>query len=163
MSEIVEGLEISRFLEIERKDLQKALHRVLENGDIGTYKNLIQAYERVLGLIRSIEKEDKWETLYSKYNTEGISMVSIWKQKDDNVKDIKQFRLYDNELLSLVINLINQIQMSNFKDENGHELKNNVSYSDLLSYLIKDSAKNFNKVQISESGVTINTEDIKQI
>lgn len=155
MSEIVEGLETSKFLEIERKDLQKALHRVLENGDIGTYKNLIQAYERVLGLIRSIEKEYKWETLYSKYNTEGISMISIWKQKDDNVKDIKQFRLYDDELLSLVINLINQIQMSDFKDKNGHELKNNVFYSNLLSYLVKDSTKNFNTVQFAESGITI--------
>lgn len=170
MSKIVEGLEILKFLEIERESLQKTMHRVLENGDIGTYKNLIQAYERVLGLIRDTEKENKWENLYSKYNTESIPMISIWKQKNDDVKDIKQFRLYDDNLLNLVIKLVNQIQMSEFKDENGHRIKNNTYYCDLLSYLIKDNIKSntlkfdnnkpkYRKgqkaLQFSENGITL--------
>lgn len=52
------------FLEIEKGKLEDNLSKTLDKGDIGTYKNLIQAYERVLLLISNEENKSPTKNLY---------------------------------------------------------------------------------------------------
>ena len=87
------------FLEHERLELQVRLTQSLNKSDIGTYKNLIQAYERILMLQSQEDKtsSDEWVQMYSKYKTmddneKPISMVAIWEQKG---KEIRRHRMFE--------------------------------------------------------------------
>lgn len=87
------------FLEHERLELQTRLSYSLEKGDIGTYKNLIQAYERILALQKDNKpSSDEWVQMYSKYKTmddneKPISMVAIWEQKGDEIRRHRMFEV----------------------------------------------------------------------
>lgn len=87
----------NEFLEDEKVALEEKITEARNKGNENTYKNLIQAYERVLELIR---KENKWEDMYSHYyegdkpiNGEN-EYVAIWKQRDNgDVKDHKVYKI----------------------------------------------------------------------
>ncbi len=87
----------NQFLENERIALEEKITEARNKGNENTYKNLIQAYERVLELIR---KENKWEDMYSHYyegdeklNGEN-EYVATWKQNwNGDVKDHKIYKI----------------------------------------------------------------------
>ena len=88
----------NQFLENERIALEEKITEARNKGNENTYKNLIQAYERVLELIR---KENKWEDMYSHYyegdeklNGEN-EYVATWKQNYNG--DIKEHKIYKIE------------------------------------------------------------------
>lgn len=88
----------NQFLENERIALEDKITEARNKGNENTYKNLIQAYERVLELNR---KENKWEDMYSHYykgdnkiNGEN-EYVATWKQ--NYVGDIKDHKVYKIE------------------------------------------------------------------
>lgn len=88
----------NQFLENERISLEDKITKARKSDNENTYKNLIQAYERVLELSR---KENKWEDMYSHYykgdkkiNGEN-EYVATWKQ--NYVGDIKEHRIFKVE------------------------------------------------------------------
>lgn len=98
------------FLENEKIELEKKIIQARENGSENTYKNLIQAYERILELIR---KENKWEDKYSHYklqndNGEWEEVVSTWEQKGEDIKNHKTYKVVkwnnNSNYISLNIN-----------------------------------------------------------
>jgi len=86
----------SDFLEHERLTLQVRLSHSLEKNDIGTYKNLIQAYERILMLQKDNET---WVERFSEYKTKekdsevSIPMVSTWEQKGEEIRNTRVFEI----------------------------------------------------------------------
>ena len=94
--EIIKSMDKSEFLEHERLSLQKRLSQSLSGNNIGTYKNLIQAYEKILSLQ---SQEDKWVQMYSKYETRSkeeddfIPVVSTWEQKGDEIRNHRIFEI----------------------------------------------------------------------
>lgn len=101
------------FLENEKIELEKKIIQARENGSENTYKNLIQAYERILELIR---KENKWEDKYSHYklkndNGELEEVVSTWKQKGEDIRNHKTYKVVEwnnnSNYISLNINGVN--------------------------------------------------------
>lgn len=89
-------MDKNEFLEHERLELQTRLTQSLEKSDIGTYKNLIQAYERILTLQ---SQEDKWVQMYSKYETKSkeeddfTPVVSVWEQKGEEIRNHRIFEI----------------------------------------------------------------------
>lgn len=88
----------NQFLENEKIALEEKITEARNKGNENTYKNLIQAYERVLELVR---KENKWEDMYSHYykgdnkiNGEN-EYVATWKQ--NYAGDIKDHKVYKIE------------------------------------------------------------------
>lgn len=87
----------NEFLENEKIALEDKITKAREGNNENTYKNLIQAYERVLELIR---KENVWEDMYSHYYDGGESLkgeneyVTTWKQRfDGEIKDHKIYKI----------------------------------------------------------------------
>lgn len=91
------------FLEHERLELQTRLMQSLDGNDIGTYKNLIQAYERILMLQsqESNKPKEEWALMYSDYKTNGdnsedeklIRIVAVWEQKGDEIRNHRMFEV----------------------------------------------------------------------
>lgn len=148
-------MDTMNFLENERLNLQTKIERARDKGDVGTYKNLILAYKEILRLEEDIKREEKikknnttkWELKWSKYKTDNDTpMISIWEQNNNGeIRNTQQFRLYDEKLLKLIINLMSQLDISNFKDENDFNLKMNSSYLNLKNYLNLANFYNYNK------------------
>ena len=78
------------FLNKEKENLEQKISRTLENGDIGTYKNLMQAYERVLYLIK---EEDVWQEKFSHYHSNGKELISTWEQKGEDIRNNKKYEV----------------------------------------------------------------------
>lgn len=141
--------ELLTSLKKEQTELLKKIEDKRKSGDYGTYKNLINALKEVVYLIERydrepLEKPITWELKYSNYKTDdNIPMISVWEQNDNGeIKNTKQFRLYDEKLLKMIIKLLNQIDISDLVDEQGHPFKNNKYYSDLINYLQLQDIKN---------------------
>jgi hypothetical protein len=99
MTDIVEEINMNnQFLENERIALEEKITEARNKGNENTYKNLIQAYERILELIR---KENMWEDMYSHYYDGETPIkgeneyVATWKQRDNG--DIKDHKIYKIE------------------------------------------------------------------
>ena len=96
----------NEFLENEKIALENKLIKARDNDNENTYKNLIQAYERVLDLIR---KENVWTDMYSHYkmkiDDEFQEVVSTWKQKGEDIKDHKIYKI-EKEICNLPVNRI---------------------------------------------------------
>ena len=85
-------MDKSEFLEIERKSLQNNISMALVKNDINTYKNLVQAYERIL----SLQKDDKWELKYRVSHTEnsdGNKTLSLWEEKGSETRNGRKFEV----------------------------------------------------------------------
>jgi hypothetical protein len=88
----------NKFLENEKVALEEKITEARNKGNENTYKNLIQAYERVLELIR---KENVWTEFSSHYydGEESIKgeneYVATWKQRNDG--EIKDHKIYKIE------------------------------------------------------------------
>lgn len=84
----------NEFLENEKISLEDKITKAREGNNENTYKNLIQAYEKVLELIR---KENVWTDMYShhkmKIDDEFQEVVSTWKQKGEDIKDHKIYKI----------------------------------------------------------------------
>lgn len=151
------------FLENERLNLQTKIECARDKGDVGTYKNLILAYKEILRLEEDIKREEKikennttkWELKWSKYKTDNDTpMISVWEQNNNGeIRNTQQFRLYDEKLLKLIISLMSQLDISNFKDENDFNLKMNSSYLNLKNYL---NLANFYNYNISSTNNKLN-------
>ena len=92
----VKEMDKNEFLERERQSIQDKLELTLQRNDVNTYKNLIQAYERILTLQ---SQEDKWTQMYSKYETRSndkedfIPVVSTWEQKGEEIRNHRIFEI----------------------------------------------------------------------
>lgn len=78
--------EIVEFLREEEKDLRTKAKGRREALDMPMYKNLINAYEKVVELIKKYD----WRLLWSKYgnklpNGTFIDCISIWEQNGDDI------------------------------------------------------------------------------
>lgn len=88
----------NQFLENERLALEDKIIKAREGNNENTYKNLIQAYEKVLELSR---KENKWEDMYSHYYEGDKKLdgeneyVATWKQNYNG--DIRDHKIYKVE------------------------------------------------------------------
>ena len=81
------------FLENEKLALQKKIAEAREKGNEGTYKNLIQAYERIINLIYQDEYRNKKYVMYFESSLDeknkvnfyiGNIIINIDITKDDN-------------------------------------------------------------------------------
>lgn len=90
----------NQFLENERIALEEKITEARNKGNENTYKNLIQAYERVLELIR---KENKWEERYSKYKSNDKDMISTWEQKGEEIRNVRKYEV--KEIYSIEIGM----------------------------------------------------------
>lgn len=87
--------ETMEALKFEELELVKKIKKANENGEFGTYKNLVQALERILYLQERFQEVSK--TMWSKYKMvkEGkeIDVVSIWEQQGDKVQNQRVFEI----------------------------------------------------------------------
>lgn len=74
-------MECVENLKNEAKALNEGIRKTRERNDIGTYKNLIQAYERILTLIQRYD----WQRMYSEYGVDDTKQVAIWEQNGDGL------------------------------------------------------------------------------
>ena len=85
---------INKFLENEKIVLEEKITEARNNEKENTCKNLIQAYERVLELIR---KENIWTDMYSHYqmkiDDDFQEVVSTWQQKDEDIREHKIYKI----------------------------------------------------------------------
>ena len=109
----------NQFLENEKISLEDKITKAREGNNENTYKNLIQAYERVLELIR---KENVWTDMYSHYKLkiedEFQDVVSTWKQKGEDIKDHKIYKIEkeitnDNEKIGIALKSMFEKYQSN--------------------------------------------------
>jgi len=83
--------DVVHFLKEEEKKLRMHLNDCLSRKDTGMYKNLIQAYEKVVELIKKYD----WQLMYSEYDIPVDSEhkqreVAIWEQNgDENIRNHK--------------------------------------------------------------------------
>lgn len=155
--------ELLKSLKKEQTELLKKIESKRIGEDYGTYKNLINALKEVVCLIQReedrqpLEKPMEWKLQYSNYKTgDNIPMVSVWEQNTNGeIRNTKQFRLYDDKLLKIIVGLSNQISTSDFEDISGMRLKNNTYYMDLINYLDLQNIKEKMNISISDAGVTV--------
>lgn len=83
-------------LKNEQELLVESIEKARKEGNIGTYKNLVNALRDVTKIIQENEiKEEVWLEKYSKYTSDGLDMVSTWEQKGDKVRNIKEYVVSD--------------------------------------------------------------------
>lgn len=82
---------VVQFLKQEENMLRDKISKCLQGNNFSMYKNLIQAYEKVVELIRKYD----WQLMYSKYKTEDnngnlVQQVAVWEQNgDESVRNHK--------------------------------------------------------------------------
>lgn len=134
------------FLNKEKENLEQKISRTLEKGDIGTYKNLMQAYERVLYLIK---EEDVWQEKFSHYHADGKELISTWEQKGEDIRNKKTYEVKeklnqqdDNKLYfdtELYDNINGFIITNVYYNGEIFKIKSNVAYAcEYIEKLIKD-------------------------
>lgn len=78
---------ILEFLEKDLVKIEKKMSKAIEEDNFGTYKNLLDATDRILKMLNQYGNE--YKQMWSKYKDEnGVQHVSVWKQNKDN--DIKE-------------------------------------------------------------------------
>lgn len=80
--------KLVKFLQEDIEKLMKKMESALDNNDIGTYKNLMNALDHATKMIQY----SKWETMFSEYyidEDKQHKQVSVWKQKGLDIKDHK--------------------------------------------------------------------------
>lgn len=145
----------NQFLENERMALEEKITEARNKGNENTYKNLIQAYERVLELIR---KENKWEDMYSHYyegeeklNGEN-EYVATWKQNwNGDVKDHKIYKVEKEVTPSSMLKVKVEIDKNYIIDGNTLTIPIKINGKDSCSI----KGKRVNDIWILESGTTI--------
>lgn len=81
-------------LKQEITSLNESIIAARNRGNIGTYKNLIQAYERVMTLI---ERYD-WKQMYSEYTTDDQKQIAVWMQNGEGqIKNKKVWNVEDGK------------------------------------------------------------------
>lgn len=154
--------ELLTSLKKEQTELLKKIEDKRKSGDYGTYKNLINALKEVVYLIERydrepLEKPITWELKYSNYKTDdNIPMISVWEQNNNGeIRNTKQFRLYDEKLLKMIIKLLNQIDMEKSMPTDGY-------YRDLINYLQLENVKTqMSKLICDDKGNPLLTMNIK--
>lgn len=88
---------ILEFLEKDLVKIEKKLSRAIEEDNFGTYKNLLDATDRILKMLNQYGNE--YKQMWSKYKDEkGIQHVSVWKQnKDGDIKEHFDFTVNNNK------------------------------------------------------------------
>lgn len=80
-------------LKIEAEELSKKMKSLREKGDYSMYQKLIQAYERIVGLIAKYD----WQLMYSEYKVEVdgdvSNQIAVWEQNDDVM--IKNHKIWE--------------------------------------------------------------------
>ena len=87
-----------KFLNEELEQLKKKIAKEREEGNFGTYKNLIQAFRNVLDLVNEEEnKLNEWKQMYSVYTNVHLDkkQISVWEQNSKN--EIRNRRLFNIE------------------------------------------------------------------
>ncbi|MFR2887408.1 MAG: hypothetical protein ACLTDM_04305 [Clostridium butyricum] len=80
-----------QFLIIEKENLKKKINKALEEDNIGTYKNLIQAFENVVKMIENMEWKKEYSVYTSSFDGKEEKCVSIWEQKGQEVRNSRAF------------------------------------------------------------------------
>lgn len=93
--------ETMEALKFEEEQLVKKIKVSSEKGEFGTYKNLVQALERILYLQERFQ--ENFRTMWSKYRMvkEGkeIDAISVWEQCGEKIKSQRVFEIKE-EILS---------------------------------------------------------------
>ncbi|MCD3245291.1 hypothetical protein G8S21_04920 [Clostridium botulinum C] len=88
------------FLKQEENMLRNKINKCLEGNNFSMYKNLIQAYEKVVELIKKYD----WKLMYSEYKTEDDNgsvnqEVTVWEQNGDkDIRNRKVWTVVDNNV-----------------------------------------------------------------
>ena len=89
----IKELSLLESLKQDQKELLRQKTKELKNGNIGTYKNLVNALSTVTYLIHEEENKYKWEQKWSKYETDGVQEIAVWEQKGDEIREHKRFKV----------------------------------------------------------------------
>lgn len=148
--EVSKDVAKNEFLENEKLALERAMEETRKRGSENTYKNLIQAYERILLLI---DKENKWKSMYSQYGLkndetgEFEDVVSTWEQKGEDIRNHHIYKIekeIKEETYNLYIEWTRDINKTivYYKDcMYGIELN---TYSEIRDFIIKNIIKDDN-------------------
>lgn len=88
---------ILEFLEKDLVKIEKKMSRAIDEDNFGTYKNLLDATDRILKMLNQYGNE--YKQMWSKYRDEnGTQHVSVWKQnKDNDIKEHYDFTVNNNK------------------------------------------------------------------
>lgn len=88
---------ILEFLEKDLVKIEKKMSKAIDEDNFGTYKNLLDATDRILKMLNQYGNE--YKQMWSKYRDEnGIQHVSVWKQnKDNDIKEHFDFTVNNNK------------------------------------------------------------------
>lgn len=91
LEEKLKSTDDLQFLNIEKENLKKKINKALEEDNIGTYKNLIQAFENVVKMIENMEWKKEYSVYTSSFDGKEEKCVSIWEQKGQEVRNNRAF------------------------------------------------------------------------
>lgn len=98
---------VVEYLKGEEQKLRQAMDNCLKRNQLAMYKNLIQAYERIVYLIKKYD----WQIMHSEYGRieDGITIptLSIWEQNGDGqTRNHNVYTLANSDKVNTVINNI---------------------------------------------------------
>ena len=98
--EVDKELSLLEALKNEQTQLLQKLEKIRIEDNYGTYKNIVTALSEVTRLIEKNTPIEKWEEKVSHYksrtqdyNGEYTEMISIWKQKGEDIKDVRKYKV----------------------------------------------------------------------
>ncbi|MDC4245530.1 hypothetical protein [Clostridium perfringens] len=106
--------ETIKALKIEELELVKKIKKANENGEFGTYKNLVQALERILYLQERFQNTLKTEWCKYKKVKEGkeINVISIWEQQGEITKNKRVFEIKEEIIQKEFFDITNYVKDS---------------------------------------------------
>lgn len=128
--------ETIKALKIEELELVKKIKKTNENGDFGTYKNLVQALERILYLQERFQDVSKTEWRKHKIVKEGkeINVISIWEQQGETTKNKRVFEIKEEIIQKEFFDITNYVKDS---DKRCYGIKGIYSNNDNCEMFIK--------------------------
>lgn len=82
-------LNLLTALKNEQQLLLEKMKKAIDEDNIGTYKNLVQALERVTYL----SQREEWVQKWSKYSCENKEYVAVWEQKGSEIRNHRKFEI----------------------------------------------------------------------
>ena len=142
---------ILEFLEKDLVKIEKKMSRAIDEDNFGTYKNLLDATDRILKMLNQYGNE--YKQMWSKYRDEnGIQHVSVWKQnKDNDIKEHYDFTVKDTYIKESDLHIVSKEEfIKNIQDYNKEQPKNNLVYAECFYSGIRYSLKYFYKDEVQE-------------
>lgn len=80
---------LSCVLKKDQKLLLEKMEKAIEEDNMGTYKNLLQALERVTYLIQ----REEWTQQWSKYSCDDEQYIAVWEQRGSDIRNHRIFEI----------------------------------------------------------------------